>query len=292
MAEKPCSSRMGQCQLNSPPDDAFGGAWRLTRTELNMIRLDNVTKSYGGSIAINSVSLTIPQGKTTALIGPSGSGKSTLLALIIGLELPDDGKIAIDAHPLTPRSALNLRRRMGYVIQDGGLFPHLTAQENIGLMANEAGWPPKRRKVRLNELCTLTRFSPTALDRYPIELSGGQRQRVSLMRALMLDPDVLLMDEPLGALDPMIRADLQDDLKTIFQNLAKTVVLVTHDLSEAAFFSDSIILMHQGHVVQQGQFRDLIDSPADPFVSQFVHAQLRRLTMISERAMTSETGRA
>jgi len=257
-----------------------------------MIQLDNVTKSYGGSTAIDSVGLTIPQGKTTALIGPSGSGKSTLLALIIGLELPDHGKIAIDGHPLTPQSALNLRRRMGYVIQDGGLFPHLTAQENIGLMANEAGWSPTRRKNRLNELCALTRFPPSAMDRYPVELSGGQRQRVSLMRALMLDPDVLLMDEPLGALDPLIRADLQDDLKTIFQNLAKTVVLVTHDLSEAAFFGDVIVLMHQGHVVQLGKFDDLIDRPADRFVSQFVHAQLRRITMISERAMTTEMGHA
>ncbi len=257
-----------------------------------MIRLDNVTKSYGGLVAIDSVSLTILQGKTTALIGPSGSGKSTLLALIIGLEAPDDGEIVIDARSLTPRSAPILRRRMGYVIQDGGLFPHLTAQENIGLMANEAGWPLKRRKARLDELCLLTRFPPAALDRYPIELSGGQRQRVSLMRALMLDPDILLMDEPLGALDPMIRADLQDDLKIIFQSLAKTVVLVTHDLSESAFFSDRIILMNRGHVVQQGQFCDLIERPADPFVSKFVHAQLRRLTMISEQAMTSEAGRA
>lgn len=273
-------------------DAACAGVETLPRTKVNMIRLDNVTKSYGDSIAIDNVSLTIPQGKTTALIGPSGSGKSTLLALIIGLELPDDGRIAVDAHPLTPQSALSLRRRMGYVIQDGGLFPHLTAQENISLMANEAGWPPDRRKNRLNELCTLTRFPPTALDRYPIELSGGQRQRVSLMRALMLDPDVLLMDEPLGALDPMIRADLQDDLKTIFQRLTKTAVLVTHDLSEAAFFSDTIILMHQGRIVQQGQFHDLIDRPADLFVSQFVHAQMRRLTMISERAMTSKAGRS
>lgn len=273
-------------------DGVFAGARRSSSLKANMIRLDNVTKSYGGLVAIDSVTLAIPQGKTTALIGPSGSGKSTVLALIIGLESPDDGEIVIDAHSLTPRSAPILRRRMGYVIQDGGLFPHLTAQENISLVANEAGWPPKRRKERLDDLCLLTRFPPAALDRYPVEMSGGQRQRVSLMRALMLDPDILLMDEPLGALDPMIRADLQDDLKIIFQNLAKTVVLVTHDLSEAAFFSDRIILMNRGHVVQQGQFRDLIERPADPFVGEFVHAQLRRLTMISEQAMASKSGRA
>lgn len=257
-----------------------------------MIRLDGVTKSYGGSIAVDNVSLTILPARTTVLIGPSGSGKSTLLALIIGLELPDAGKIAVDEHPLTPLSALSLRRRMGYVVQDGGLFPHLTAQENICLMAKEIRWPPQRRRDRVTELCALTRFPPTALGRYPIELSGGQRQRVSLMRALMLDPDVLLMDEPLGALDPMIRAELQDELKDIFGRLAKTVVLVTHDLSEAAFFSDAIVLMHQGHVVQQGLFRNLIESPAEPFVGQFVHAQLRRLAMINERAMKIKKGRA
>ena len=166
-----------------------------------MIRLDNVSKSYQSSVALDSVSLTICRRKTTALIGPSGSGKSTLLDLIIGLELPDRGAITIEGNPLTPRSALPLRRRMGYVIQDGGLFPHLTARQNISLMASEAGWALKRRHERLDELCALTRFPPTALERFPIELSGGQRQRVSLMRALMLDPEILLMDEPFAALD-------------------------------------------------------------------------------------------
>ena len=256
-----------------------------------MIQLENVSKSYGGSVVIDSVSLTIDRSKTTVLIGPSGSGKSTLLALIIGLESPDRGAITIDASPLTPRSALLLRQRMGYVIQDGGLFPHLTARQNIELMAKEAGWPAERRRERLDELSLLTCFPPPALDRYPLELSGGQRQRVSLMRALMLDPDVLLMDEPLGALDPMIRAELQDQLKAIFQSLAKTVVLVTHDLGEAAFFGETIIVMHRGRVVQQGQFRDLIKRPIEPFVSQFVHAQMRRLATLNEQAMASGVGR-
>jgi len=180
-----------------------------------------------------------------------------------------------------------LRRRMGYVIQDGGLFPHFTARQNVALMAKEAGWPAKRRRERVEELVALTCFPASALDHYPVELSGGQRQRVALMRALMLDPDILLMDEPLGALDPMIRAELQDELKAIFQSLAKTVVLVTHDLGEAAFFAETIILMHQGRVVQQGQFSDLIERPIDSFVSHFVHAQLRRLAILNERAMAS-----
>src|SRR5262245_32841886 len=249
-----------------------------------MIRLESVNKSYGGSIVIDSVSVTIVGGKTTILIGPSGAGKSTLLGLINGIESPDEGTVTIDSNPLTPRSALLLRRKMGYVIQDGGLFPHLTARRNIDLMAKEAGWPLDRRRARVEELCALTRFPADALERFPAELSGGQRQRVSLMRALMLDPDILLMDEPLGALDPMIRAELQDDLKGIFLSLKKTVVIVTHDLSEAAFFGDTIILMHKGRIVQQGQFRDLIDRPADSFVGQFVHAQLRRLATISKQA--------
>jgi osmoprotectant transport system ATP-binding protein len=257
-----------------------------------MIRLENVSKSYGGSIVIDSVSVTILGSKTTVLIGPSGSGKSTLLGLINGIESPDVGTVTIDSNPLTPRSALLLRRKMGYVIQDGGLFPHLTARQNIGLMAKEAGWPPNRRRARVDELCALTRFPASALDRFPIELSGGQCQRVSLMRALMLDPEILLMDEPLGALDPMIRAELQDDLKGIFLSLKKTVVLVTHDLSEAAFFADTIILMHKGRIVQQGPFRDLIDRPADSFVGQFVHAQLRRLAMINEKAIGFRARRA
>jgi osmoprotectant transport system ATP-binding protein len=250
--------------------------------ELNMIRLESVSKRYDSSVVIDSVSLTIQRSKTTVLIGPSGSGKSTLLGLIIGLEKPDGGSILIDGDLLTPQSALRLRRRIGYVIQDGGLFPHLTARQNIDLMASEAGWPLERRLKRVNELCGLCRFPPNALDRFPIELSGGQRQRVSLMRALMLDPDTLLLDEPLGALDPMIRAELQDELKAIFLSLAMTVMLVSHDLSEAAFFGDEVILMHQGRVVQEGTFHDLLHHPAEQFVREFLHAQLRRLAIINK----------
>jgi osmoprotectant transport system ATP-binding protein len=241
-----------------------------------MIRLDEVSKSYGGVLAVDRVTLTIEAGRTTALIGPSGSGKSTLLSLVVGLEQPDAGTIEIESHLLTPKSAPHLRRLMGYVIQDGGLFPHLTARRNIELMAREDGWSACRRAARLDELCRLTRLSGAALDRYPAELSGGQRQRVSLMRALMLDPDILLMDEPLGALDPLIRADLQDDLAAIFERLRKTVVIVTHDLAEAGFFADAIVLMNCGRIVQQGRFADLVERPADAFVTRFVRASARR----------------
>ncbi|UZX12922.1 ATP-binding cassette domain-containing protein [Methylocystis sp. MJC1] len=255
-----------------------------------MIKLENVSKFYGDSAAIEGVSVTIDRGKTTVLIGPSGSGKSTLLSLIIGLALPDRGAITIDGNPLTSRSAVLLRRRMGYVIQDGGLFPHLTARQNVELMAKEVGWSAEKRLRRMDELAALASFPPPALDRYPGELSGGQRQRVSLMRALMLDPDILLLDEPLGALDPMIRTELQDELKAIFRRLAKTVAFVTHDLAEAAFFGENIILMQGGRVIQQGEFRDLVTRPSDPFVTRFVHAQMRRLATLGESRMLPANG--
>lgn len=254
----------------------------------HMIKLENVSKFYCGSAAVEGVSATIDRGKTTVLIGPSGSGKSTLLSLIIGLALPDSGAIMIDGGKLTSRSAILLRRRMGYVIQDGGLFPHLTARQNVELMAKELGWPANKRTTRLEELAALASLPLPALDRYPSELSGGQRQRLSLIRALMLDPDILLLDEPLGALDPMIRTELQDELKAIFQRLAKTVVFVTHDLAEAAFFGEKIILMQGGRVIQQGPFHDLATRPNEPFVTRFLHAQTRRLATLREANLFSE----
>jgi osmoprotectant transport system ATP-binding protein len=224
-------------------------------------------------VALAPTDLVIERGRTTALIGPSGCGKSTLLRLIIGLIVPDRGEVLVGGERVAPDTVLALRRRLGYVIQDGGLFPHLTARGNVGLLARHLGWTRERIEARVGELAALTRFPTEALDRYPGELSGGQRQRVALMRALVLDPDVLLLDEPMGALDPMIRAELQDDLKTIFDRLAKTVVIVTHDLAEAAFFAATIVLLRDGRVVQAGTLTELTQSPADPFVTRFVGAQ-------------------
>ena len=170
-------------------------------------------------------------------------------------------------------SAPGLRRRMGYVIQDGGLFPHLTAHQNVTLMARYLGNEPSGMAERLDEIRRLTHFPEDGLDRYPVQLSGGQRQRVSLMRALMLNPDVLLLDEPLGALDPVIRHDLQGELAEIFSNLGKTVVLVTHDIIEAGFFGDYVVLLRDGKILQAGGINDLLERPADPFVERFVNAQ-------------------
>jgi osmoprotectant transport system ATP-binding protein len=162
---------------------------------------------------------------------------------------------------------------MGYVIQEGGLFPHLTAAANVALMARYLRWKRPAIQRRLAELAELTQLPLPSLQRLPTELSGGQRQRVSLMRALMLDPDVLLLDEPLGALDPMIRYDLQQDLRRIFQQLHKTVVLVTHDLGEAAFLGDTLVLLREGRIVQQGSPEQLVQHPRDGFVERFVRAQ-------------------
>jgi osmoprotectant transport system ATP-binding protein len=252
-----------------------------------MLELQGVCKTYGPHSALHPTDLSLPRGQTTALIGPSGCGKSTLLRLMVGLIRPDAGSVFLDGEALTPASALRLRQRIGYVVQDGGLFPHLTARANACLMARYLGWDDERLDKRLAALSALTQFPGDGLERYPAQLSGGQRQRVSLMRALMLNPDLLLLDEPLGALDPMIRSDLQADLRRIFRTLGKTVVLVTHDLGEAAFLGDRLVLLRSGSIVQQGTLADLVERPADPFVTRFINAQ-----RMPERAEHSEGGRA
>jgi osmoprotectant transport system ATP-binding protein len=237
-----------------------------------MLELSGVSKSYGRSVALQPTDLTIPPEQTSVLLGQSGCGKSTLLRLMVGLIQPDTGTVSFAGTRLSPENIQELRHRMGYVVQDGGLFPHLTARGNITLLARHLGWDVPRIEARIAELVELTQFPPDGLDRYPLQLSGGQRQRVSLMRALMLDPEVLLLDEPLGALDPIIRSDLQADLRRIFQALGKTVVLVTHDLGEARFFGDQIVLLREGRIIQQGTFADLVERPADPFITRFIKA--------------------
>jgi osmoprotectant transport system ATP-binding protein len=238
-----------------------------------LVKLVDVSKRYADATALHSTNLSVERGKTMVLIGPSGCGKSTLLRLIIRLIEPDSGAVEFNGEPITPDTIVNLRRRIGYVIQDGGLFPHLTARANVVLMARHIGKSEGEMQNRLVDLCDLTRFSANLLSRYPVELSGGQRQRVGLMRALMLSPELLLLDEPLGALDPLVRASLQKDLKEIFARLQQTVLFVTHDLAEAVYFGDEIVLMNDGRVVQKGSITDLREKPADPFVSEFINAQ-------------------
>src|SRR5437016_3789973 len=238
-----------------------------------LIQLVGVSKTFGDAAAVHAVDLYVARGKTTVLIGPSGCGKSTLLRLIIGLLQPDNGEIIFDGTKIELDKIDLIRRRIGYVIQEGGLSPHLTARANILLMARYFGRPEDQLRARVRELCTLTRFPETLLERYPLELSGGQRQRVSLMRALMLSPELLLLDEPLGALDPLVRASLQKDLKEIFTRLGQTVLFVTHDLAEAIYFADEIVLLNEGRIVQKGTITDLRERPADLFVTEFINAQ-------------------
>lgn len=244
-----------------------------------LVQLIDVSKRYAGTSGLHPTSFSVESSKTTVLIGPSGCGKSTLLRLVIGLVEPDTGTIEFDGARITPDKIDNVRRRIGYVIQEGGLFPHLTARANVVLMARHLGRDADEMNRRLSELCELTRFSENLLARYPGELSGGQRQRVSLMRALMLAPELLLLDEPLGALDPLVRASLQKELKEIFVNLKQTALLVTHDLAEAAYLGDEIVLMNEGRIVQQGSIVDLREEPATEFVSEFINAQ-RGLALI------------
>jgi osmoprotectant transport system ATP-binding protein len=247
-----------------------------------MIQLKGVSKSYEASVVLEKLDLVIAPGQTAVLIGPSGCGKSTLLRLMIGLVRPDTGWVAIAGTELNEATVLEVRRTLGYVIQDGGLFPHFTARDNVILMARFLRWNRSRIDHRLAELAELTHFPTDALDRFPAQLSGGQRQRLSLMRALMLDPNVILLDEPLGALDPMVRAELQADLRAIFRSLGKTVVMVTHDLAEAGWFGHEILLMRQGRIIQRGTLGELVNRPVEPFVTQFVSAQRQVLALAPE----------
>lgn len=245
-----------------------------------MLRLNNISKRFNKEQALHPFSYEAIAGQTSVFIGPSGCGKSTLLRLITGLLESDTGEILIDDLVLSRATLYQLRKRMGYVIQEGGLFPHLTAKANVSIMADYWHWDKDRIEARVNDLSSLVQLPVELLWRYPNELSGGQRQRVSLMRALMLDPELLLMDEPLGALDPMIRFDLQQELKEIFQQLGKTVLMVTHDIGEAAYFGDTLILLREGKIIQQGTIGDLVQRPAEEFVEQFIRAQRHSFTTI------------
>lgn len=238
-----------------------------------MFALKSVSKSFGPIQVLKPTTVEFRAGESTVLIGPSGCGKSTLLRLLVGLVDADGGTIQFEGTPITKSNIMHMRQRMGYVIQDGGLFPHLTARQNVSLLASYLGWEQKRMDQRVEELADLTRLPRLALDRYPAQMSGGQRQRVGIMRALMMDPSVLLLDEPMGALDPLVRFDLQEDLRKIFRTLAKTAIMVTHDMGEAAFFGDRVMMFGEGEIVQEGRLEDLIRHPSNEYVSRFINAQ-------------------
>ena len=236
-----------------------------------MIELDAVRKVYpGGHVALHEVSLRVETGTTLALLGPSGGGKTTLLKLINRLLEPSAGRIVVDGEDSAALDPVALRRRIGYVVQEAGLFPHMTAAANAEVVPRLLGWPLPRRRQRVRELFALLGLNEGLADRYPAQLSGGQRQRVGLARALAADPAILLMDEPFGALDPLIRARLQDEFRALQARLAKTVVLVTHDVDEAFRLADAVAVLDEGRLVQLGTPAEIRRAPASPFVAAFV----------------------
>jgi osmoprotectant transport system ATP-binding protein len=238
-----------------------------------MINFENVSKRYDSIVAVDNVSCEFARGQTHILLGSSGCGKTTLLRLVLGLIPADEGWVRVDGRAMSSLTRVELVAEMGYVVQEGGLFPHLTAQQNVSLAAEAQLWPTMRIADRIAELVSLVGFDDSIMSKFPVELSGGQRQRVSLMRALMLDPPILLLDEPLGSLDPLVRDDLQQQLKEIFKQLKKTVMVVTHDIREAAVLGDTVTLMTEGRIVQHGSFHDLATNPSCDFVTAFLRAQ-------------------
>src|ERR1700726_2046034 len=238
-----------------------------------MLELQNISKTFEDRSVLTDVNVLVPKGATHALIGSSGSGKTTLLRITLGLIPFDKGYVKINDQALLSFTPVEWADRIGYVPQDGGLFPHISAKKNVPLIAKLRGWGNSRIDDRVEELRKIVDLDPEILTRFPREMSGGQKQRVSMMRAAMMDPAVMLLDEPMAALDPLIRSSLQQELKSIFQRLGKTVLLVTHDLGEAVFLAERITLLHEGRVIQTGTYRELLLEPADPFVSLFINAQ-------------------
>jgi osmoprotectant transport system ATP-binding protein len=238
-----------------------------------MIELVEVSKTLHGKPILSSINLRLAAMKTHVLLGSSGSGKTTLLRMIAGTLAPDFGTVIVDGVRVEIKDPVQLSDRLGYMRQEGGLFPHLSAEDNVTLVARIRGWEKDALERRVEELARVVGLDRGILSRHPPRLSGGQRQRVALMRALFLDPRLVLLDEPLGALDPIIRRELQSTLISAFARLETTVVLVTHDVGEAAFFGHTITLLHHGRVLQHGTFEELARSPRDPFVTEFLAAQ-------------------
>ena len=248
-----------------------------------MIRLEGVTKRYGAARpAVDSLDLEVPEGTTVALVGPSGCGKTTTLRMVNRLIEPTSGRIFVAGEDVTHADPVLLRRRIGYVIQNVGLFPHMTVARNIAAVPDLLGWPVARGAARVAELLDLVGLDGAFAARYPSQLSGGQRQRVGVARALAADPPVLLMDEPFGAIDPIARTRLQDEFSAILKRVRKTVVIVTHDLDEAVRLGDRLAIMRDGRLVQYDTPGAVLSRPADSFVEAFVGPDraLKRLSLL------------
>jgi osmoprotectant transport system ATP-binding protein len=249
-----------------------------------MIRIENLTRAYGATTVVDNVSMEIESGSITVIVGTSGSGKSTLLRMINRLVEPTAGRVLIDGRDTASDPAPLLRRRIGYVIQSHGLFPHRTVAENIATVPRLLGWDEARIAARVNELLQVFQLDPADYaGKYPHQLSGGQQQRVGVARALAAEPNLLLMDEPFGALDPIIRGKAQDDLLDLHRRFGTTIMLVTHDMDEAFRLGDRVAVMSQGRVLQYDRPAQLLIHPADPFVARMTGSADRALKLLSLR---------
>jgi osmoprotectant transport system ATP-binding protein len=247
-----------------------------------MIEIRQLTKAYGGRRVVDGVDLVVSPGSITAIVGESGSGKSTLLKMINRLVEPTSGSVLIDGRATTAEPAYRLRRRIGYVIQGHGLFPHKTVADNVATVPQLLGWSRPKIRDRVHELLELFGLDPAAhAARYPHELSGGQQQRVGVARALAGEPSVLLMDEPFGALDPLLRGRAQDELRAIQRRFGTTVLMVTHDMDEAFRLADRIAVMQAGVVLQHDVPERLLASPAHEYVTRLTGTADRALKLLS-----------
>ena len=247
-----------------------------------MIEFDRATKRFGTAVAVDALSFTVKTGEFFVLIGPSGSGKSTSLRMINRLLSPSDGVIRFDGTDVTSLKPEELRRRMGYVIQSVGLFPHWTVARNVATVPELLGWPVARISARVEKLLVMLRLDPGEFGgKYPHQLSGGQQQRVGIARALAADPEVLLMDEPFGALDPLTRAVMHDELARIQRESGKTVLLVTHDMEAALKLASRIAIIDRGRLVQTGTPRELLTQPSDDFVRAFTGRDAHGLALLA-----------
>ncbi|NRP90616.1 Glycine betaine uptake system ATP-binding protein YehX [Ensifer adhaerens] len=247
-----------------------------------MIELDHISKLYDGRRVVDDLSLQVAQGSVCVLIGPSGCGKSTTLRMINALVTADEGRILVDGQDVRAADPAELRRRIGYVIQSGGLFPHWSVADNIATVPRLLGWPEAKVSARVAELVRLVGLDGIDTDRrFPHQLSGGQQQRVGVARALAADPPVLLMDEPFGALDPVTRRSLQDELRAIHASTGKTIVFVTHDMDEALKLADRVVVMDGGRIVQDGPPHAIVTDPASDLIRGFVGGEEALLRLLA-----------